>query len=121
MNIGDPFDVTKYAGNFTISKVNLITTDGHAHFTERGLVALSIEGIVNKQLTDGNIAYQTFEQGIKGKVDSGAFAYFKCSNKGCDPSEPMYMTLADPKDQVGKGFKGEYSKRRRSKCSCNSR
>ena len=74
---------------------------------------MSIEGIVTKQLTDGNIAYQTFEQGITGKVDSGAFAYFKCSNKGCDPSEPMYMTLADPKDQVGKGFKGKVNQKRR--------
>jgi hypothetical protein len=47
---GDPFFVTSYGGNFTVKKVDLQTTDGHAHFTQRGLVSLSIEGIVNKQL-----------------------------------------------------------------------
>lgn len=89
-------------------KVNLETTDGHAHFQQRGLVALTIEGTVNKLLTDGNIAYQMYEQGVVSKVDSGAFAYFKCTNKGCDPSQPMYLTLEDPVHQIGKGFTAEF-------------
>ena len=93
-----------HLSNFTVGKVDLETTDGRAHFTERGMVALTINGIVNKQIADGNIRYQMFEQGVKSKVDSGAFAYFKCTNKGCDPSQPMYLTLADPKDQLGTKF-----------------
>ena len=49
-----------------------------------------------------------YEQGVVSKVDSGAFGYFKCTNKGCDPSQPMYMTVDDPKDQVGKGFTASF-------------
>jgi hypothetical protein len=107
-NPRDPFDVTKYGGNFTIKHVALETTDGHAHFQQRGLVSLTITGTVNKEITDGNIAYQTFEQGVIRKVDSGAFAYFKCTNKGCDPSQPMYMTLADPKNMIGTDFTASF-------------
>jgi hypothetical protein len=105
---GDPYNVISYGGNFTVKKVTLECTDGHAHFQQRGLVSLTVTGIVNKELTDGNIAYQMFEQGVIKKVDQGSFAYFKCTNKGCDPSQPMYMTLENPKQQVGNGFTAKF-------------
>jgi hypothetical protein len=106
---GDPISVASYGGNWTIAKsgVTLATADGAAHFNERGMVRVTVSGVVNKKIQDGNVQWTFSEQGVPGKETSGSFGYFKCNKQNtppCNPATPMYLTIDKPLDMVGSPF-----------------
>lgn len=52
--------------------------------------------------------WELFEQGQPHKISQGTSDYFKCTNKGCDTSDPISLYLAKP-HKVPTDFKIEFT------------
>lgn len=52
-------------------------------------------GTVNKTVVAGSVAYKVYETSVQHFVSQGNDAFYKCNNKGCDPSQPVALVV-DP-------------------------
>lgn len=59
-------------------------------------VFLEFQGKVTKKIIAGTFKVQWWEDGMQHFTASGYLPYFVCDNKGCDPTEPMALSLSDP-------------------------
>jgi len=90
----DPFTVTTDPGNFTVSKVEMTTKTGQ--FESGSAATVVVTGVAEKLVTAGAVKYQVYETGVTSFIASGNSNFFQCTNKGCDSSKPIALTLKEP-------------------------
>ena len=96
---GDNFNwnIEQADADFTIGKVDFEAQGAHSHtWGPHEDITVTIRGQVNKAITAGTTKWQVYEGGVQHFTDSGNMDYFVCTNKGCDPSQPLSLTLHDP-------------------------
>mmetsp|Transcript_59692 Transcript_59692/g.144193 ORF Transcript_59692/g.144193 Transcript_59692/m.144193 type:complete len:480 (-) Transcript_59692:454-1893(-) len=86
-------------GAFTVTSLSLTTKSGNA-FGPGEVCTLEFEGEATGPILAGTVKYKLYEDGVQHFIDSGNFPYFSCTNKGCDPTEPVALTLNNPNDHV---------------------
>lgn len=93
----DPFSSHHSDGTFNISDVLLSTPSGH--WTPGSSASAVVSGTVNNKIIEaGTIKYKIYEYGEQHFIAQGFKDYFECDNKGCDPTNPISLTLKDPTD-----------------------
>lgn len=88
----DPFSVDASGAYFTFDSWQL---EG-CHWKPGVNATLIGTGTTTKQILAGTVLWHLYEDGAQHFVAEGDRDYFVCTNKGCDPSEPLALDLADP-------------------------
>lgn len=90
-----PFQYNVSNGNMTIDSV---TCTSNTNKWEAGaVVTVTMKGsIPSKHILAGTLKYKIYESFVQYFIASGNFPYFKCDNKGCDPSDGIALHLNDP-------------------------
>jgi hypothetical protein len=91
----DPYTVMKQNGNFTVESVTMTTPNGN-HWAAGQIAQVTVKGICLKKILAGTVKYQIWESFVPQLVGQANFEYFKCTNKGCDPTQPVALNLVDP-------------------------
>lgn len=92
---GAPFSASFVDGAFKISKVTMTGTGNTWSAGEPA--AVEIMGTLDdKKILAGTLRYKLYEYEVQYFIASGNEDYFQCNNKGCDPTQPIGLTLADP-------------------------
>lgn len=82
-------------GNMTINSVSV--TSSSDEWIAGNKANVNITGtIANKHILAGTLKFKIYELYVQYFIDSGFFPYFECSNKGCNPADPVSLHLADP-------------------------
>ena len=98
----DPYTVTKSEGNFTVDSVTMTTKTGK--FMRKALATVTVKGKTKKDLLSGAVSWQLYETGVRSFIASGNEDYFVCSNKGCDLTKPLSLTLTDTSGKAGSDY-----------------
>ena len=60
------------------------------------LLQVSLSGVTTKGIIAGTTKFQVWEAYQGQFTDQGNSPYFVCTNKGCDPTQPVSLALSNP-------------------------